>query len=114
MLTVLLISLAAICKSIADTLDDHFDTSVFKKLPWQVWDANRSQVKAFRLKVFGIKITNYKFDPWHIANSLMIVCWCFVAVFNDLELPGIWQVVVIGVVFNLVFELFYTKILRSR
>jgi hypothetical protein len=106
-ITVILISLAAIFKAVADTLDDHFDTSIFKRLPWQLWDANRATTNKFWF-------TGYKFDPWHICNSLLIICFSLAIIFNDLKTEWHWQLIIIGGVFNLTFNLFYTHILRRK
>lgn len=109
MITILLISLAAIFKAVADTLDDHFDTSIFRRKDPMVWDANMSKVKKFW-------ITNYKPDPWHISNSLLLICLFFAILFNDLDrfgLPWYVDMIGIGIIYNLVFEVFYDKIFRK-
>jgi len=107
MITYTLIALAAIFKAVADTLDDHFDTSIFKKLPWQVWDANRATTKTFW-------ITGYKIDPWHICGTLVVTCFALAVIFNDLTYNWKWQLLIIGTEYNLVFGFFYTHILRRK
>lgn len=109
MWTLILITLAAIFKAVADTLDDHFDTSIFRSKNPLVWDANHSTVRKWW-------ITNYKPDPWHICNSLMIVCFSVAIVVNDTDffcVPWWADLIGIGVVFNSVFEFFYSKWLRK-
>lgn len=116
MWTILLITLAAIFKAVADTLDDHFDTSIFRSKDPLVWDANHSTVRKWW-------ITNYKPDPWHICNSLMIVCLFACIVIQqpffikigsfELEMWGGFAFILYGVWFNIVFELFYSKWLRK-
>jgi hypothetical protein len=107
MITSILIFFSAFFKAVADTLDDHFDTSIFKKLPWQSWDANRATTKTFWF-------TGYKFDPWHICGSLMIICFALAIVFNDLNFNWKWQILCIGAEYNIVFGLFYSKFLRRK
>jgi hypothetical protein len=110
MWTLILITLAAIFKAIADTLDDHFDTSVFRSKNPLVWDANHSTVRKWW-------ITNYKPDPWHICNSLLIVCFSAAIIVNDTDyfnVPWWADLIGIGLVFNLVFEVFYSKWLRKK
>lgn len=109
MVTIILIALAAVFKAVADTLDDHFDTSVFKNKNPAVWDANYSEVQEWW-------ITGYKPDPWHIANTLMIVCFILAAIFNDWGGKIQWwvQLIGFGVEYNVVFGLFYTHILRRK
>jgi len=108
MVTITLIFLAAVFKATADKLDDHFDKSIFWKLPWQVWDANRATTKKFWF-------TGYKIDPWHICGTLVVTCFALAAIFNDLShLNWKWQLLIIGTEYNLVFGLFYTHILRRK
>jgi len=107
MITYILILFAAVFKAVADTLDDHFDTSIFKHLPWQFWDANRATTKKFWF-------TGYKPDAWHICGTLYISLFAFAAVFNDLTIAWWKQVLIIGTEYNLVFGLFYSKILRRK
>ena len=117
MITYILIALAAIFKAIADTLDDHFDTSVFKNLAWQWWDANRATTKKFWF-------TGYKFDAWHISNSLMIVCFIIAASIHqplhikigsfEFKAWGGVAILIYGLSFNVVSNLFYTHILRRK
>lgn len=105
MVTIILVILAALFKSVADTLEHHFDTSVFKKLKPELWDPDRSTVKTWW-------ITHYKIDPWHVANSMFIVSFILAAILNTLTWKWYLQLLVLGTVFNLVFEVFYSKILR--
>lgn len=109
MITVILILLAAICKAVADTLQHHFDTSVFKKLSPKFWNPVISCNHAPFLP-----FTKYRLDGWHLANSGMIICFITAASIND-SVISFWliNVVGIGVIFNLIFLLFYSKILRK-
>lgn len=88
--------LAAICKAIADTIAHHYDTSIFEGIDF------------FDPAIQGKKIpfTNYPFDGWHVANSLMIVFFVL-AVFGFTL-----KALVAGVFFILFFNLFYNKVLR--
>lgn len=110
MIALLLIILGAFFKSVSDTLDDHFDTSVFRHKNPLVWDANRSTVKTWW-------ITGYKFDPWHISNSLMIVAIILATVlhrYDTLQAPWWAELIVAGVAWNVVFGVFYSKIWRVK
>lgn len=102
-----LIGLAAFFKAVADTLDDHYDTSVFRKFPWQVWDANRS-TQGF------LPFTKYKFDPWHVCNSLLIVCFMIIPFFYKPHFKWYWELLIAGAVYNVIFGIFYSKILRRK
>ena len=89
---------AAFFKAVADTLAHHFDTSVFRR-KWNspFWNPMHRHNDAVK-KIFG-----YPLDAWHLANSAMIICFL---------LPFGWKMVILGIVFNLAFNLFYNKILR--
>lgn len=109
MITIALIVISAILKAFADTLDDHFDTSIFRRHNPMVWDANMSKVRKWW-------ITNYKPDPWHFANSAIIICLFSAILFNDIDtigLPWYLDLLLLGVIYNVTFELFYSKIFRK-
>lgn len=106
MITALLILLAAIFKAIADTLAHHFYTSVF--LRWKdkpFWNPMHERNDAVP------RVFKYPIDAWHLANSGMIVCF-ICAVPTVLHFAWYWQILGGGLLFNLVFNLFYNKILR--
>ena len=105
MIALALIILAAICKAVADTLDHHFDTSVFRNKPRKWFDPNVIVKSA--PKIFG-----YPLDVWHIANSVMIISFILAVVINNSNLEWYWQLLAGGVAFNLTFNLLYNKILR--
>ena len=94
-----LIILAAICKAVADTIAHHFDTSVFRHSKFWV---NGGKI------IFG----KYKFDGWHLSNSMMIVAFITSLCFNS-GLQWYWVIFGGGVIFNLTFNLFYNRILRK-
>ncbi|HEU4901187.1 MAG TPA: hypothetical protein VFT06_00305 [Flavisolibacter sp.] len=100
--------LAAFSKAVADTLAHHFATSVFKWRDKRFWEPSTS------CNYVGfIRFTKYRPDAWHLSNSLQIVSWCAAIAFAT-NLPfAWWQILIVaGVVFNLVFNLFYNKILK--
>lgn len=104
-LSALLIFLAAMFIAICDTLADHYDTSIFKKKDPAFWDKATSSEKAKR-------ILGYKVDGWHLSKSAAIICFCSLPVLY----PNVqWYLYIIGagIEFNLIFNLFYNKILRK-
>ena len=107
MITLLLISLAAIFKAVADTLQHHFDTSVFAKLNPKFWNP----VISCNYAKF-LPFTKYRLDGWHLANSGMIVFFILAVVFASPVKLWWLAIIICGVVFNLVFNLFYNQILR--
>lgn len=104
-LSEILLIVAAIFKAVADTVDHHFDTSIFRRHDPKFWDRDISSDKAKR--IFG-----YKLDAWHIALSCMIVCMILAIIFHVPKLEWYWELAIGGVGWNIVFNLFYNKILR--
>lgn len=104
-LSLLLLSLAAICKALADTLDHHFDTSIFRGKPRRWWDPNVLHRRV--PMIFG-----YPLDAWHIINSVQILSWLLLAV--TWQSYNTWWIDVLaaGGIFVIVFNLFYNKIFR--
>jgi len=101
----ILIPIAAVCKALADTLDHHFDTSIFRDKPRKWFDPNVIVKSA-------PKIFNYPLDVWHLANSGMIGCFILAAIFNDTQTAWYWQLAIDGTLFVVVFNSFYNKIFR--
>lgn len=92
------IALAAICKAVSDTIAHHYDTSIFKGK-----DFFNPEIQGKRLP-----FTSYPFDGWHVFNSLMIVFFCLAVFWIS------WKLLLAGVLFILVFNLFYNTILKSK
>ena len=101
--------LAAAFKAVADTLEHHFETSVFKKLNLKWWNPDKSG-DAVKL----LKHTKYRLDAWHLSNSLMIVFFVCAGIFHKNTLPWYLDIPVIGTGFNIVFNTLYNKILRRK
>lgn len=109
MISLSFILLAAIFKAIADTLQFHFDTSVFKKLPKQFWNPAES----YKYVKF-IPLTKFRPDSWHLANSGMIVSFILAVIFYEQQLKWVWELLIGGTAFNIMFGLFYDVILRRK
>jgi hypothetical protein len=97
--------LCPIFKAIADTLDHHFDISVFRNLNAKFWDRDTSSLYAKR--IFG-----YKVDGWHLSLSAMIVCFIIAVVFHEPKTEWYYEFIIGGVYWNLCFNLFYNKVFR--
>ena len=105
MISLLFIAIAAICKALADTLDHHFDTSVFRDKPRKYWDPN--VIIKTSDKIFG-----YPIDVWHVANSLQIGAWFTLALVYAPIYTWYIDLGIGGMAFIIVFNLFYNKIFR--
>lgn len=99
------ITLAAFFKAVVNTLDHHFDSSVFRKWNTPFWNPLHPDNDKVKM------IFRYPLDGWHITNSLMIVCFIGAGLFNT-WLVWYWELILMGLTFNGVFNLFYNKILR--
>jgi hypothetical protein len=105
-LSILFIVIAAICKAMADTLDQHFDTSIFRDKPRRTWDPN--VIQKTNASVFG-----YPLDAWHVINSIQLCSWFALMVVYRPVLPDWWMDYGAGgTVFIIAFNLFYNKIFR--
>jgi len=105
MVSLILLIFAAIFKAVADEVDHHFDTSIFRRHDPNFWDRDISSDKAKR-------ICGYKIDAWHISLSCMIVCMILAAIFHQPKLAWYWELLIGGFVWNTMFNIFYNKILR--
>lgn len=99
MIALALIIIAAICKAVADTIAHHKSRSVFKNSKF--WSNGGKIVPG----------TKYRLDGWHICNSGMICAFVVAAVLHSPVLAWYFEIPIGGVVFILVFNLFYNKIL---
>lgn len=111
LLPILFLSLAAMFKAIADTLRDHYDISIFRWKDPKFWKPEISWKYADTLR-----FTNYHLDGWHLANSGMIISFVLFAIFHhlsDYHLKWYFEVLIAGGLFNVIFNMFYNKILRK-
>lgn len=104
---ILLIAFAAICKAFADTLDHHFDTSIFRNKPRKYYDPN--VINKTAPKIFG-----YPVDAWHVSNSLQICSWMALPVVYTPVFEWWVDYGIGGAAFVIVFSLFYNKIFRLK
>lgn len=88
-------------KAVADTIKHHPDTSIFKNRKFWVGEG----------KLFPL--TKYKIDGWHLANSAMI-CSFLSIIFISIQKYKILTYATSGLLFILIFNLFYNKIFRKK
>lgn len=109
MISLSLILFASFFKAVADTLIFHYDTSVFKNLTPKYWNP----VESWKYVRF-IPLTRYRPDAWHLANSGMIFSFIFAVIFYRQYFEWYWELLIAGVGFNLMFWLWYDKLLRKK
>lgn len=103
----ILIVVAAIFKAVADTVDHHFDTSVFRRLNVAFWDRDISSDRAKR-------IGGYKVDAWHLCMSAMIILFILAAAFHKAYFAWYWELAIGWPLWNFPFNLFYNVLLRRK
>lgn len=78
--------LSGLSKSVKDTLDHHFDVSIFKYLNPYFWDSNLSwcnkwkdacpEEKGFTEKFWGSsRWFVFLTDAWHLFDTIQSTCW---------------------------------------
>lgn len=94
-----LIILAAFFNAVMDKTKDtiQYKSSVFKK--WGKFWNDEEPTKYFWF-------TKYKLNAWHLSKSLMIICIC--AAMSS----TIWEFIIYGIIWNLVFNFMYNKALK--
>ncbi len=97
-----LIILAAICKAVCDKIANHGDNSIFFTMSEFWWKKDSGSILPY---------TKYRWNAWHLSGSLMVV---FFIAATCVNVPFGWyiQVPILGILFTLIFNLFYNKILK--
>lgn len=113
MISAIFIFLAAFFNAVMDATENepNFNESVFKKLPKQFWLKEQSWK-------YVKKILGYRPDAWHLAKSLMVLCFAGAMIFFDMPVMK-WQdvalyLVAIGIIWNGAFWLFYNVIFKVK
>lgn len=101
-----LIAFAAVGKAFSDTLDHHFDTSIFRYKSRKWFDPNVNIKSA-------PKIFNYPLDAWHISESLQICSWLAIPFLYEQQFDKwYFDYLIGGGLFIVVFNTFYNKVFR--
>jgi hypothetical protein len=109
-----LLSLAAVCKALADITDHSFELSIFSSLKRSFWDkAESAKVNGF-IKIWKFK-TRYRWDAWHLFNTLMIGLFILAGVLHTRSLSWwtLLELMIALTLYNLVFNRFYNKVFRK-
>src|SRR6478735_524582 len=118
--TYMFMALAAVFKACADAFENtpNFDESVFKRLNKRFWckDVSWQYAKVLSIKIpfFKKRVGSYKIDSWHISITLM-VCMIAAAVVTYVPCYEWWlHYLSIGLIWNVVFVLFYHIIFQVK
>lgn len=128
MISLIFLCLAAVCNACIDTLEFHFDKSVFNYYRWNLnwWNPTYSWYNKYKGRNPQKGLRKWLWfdvpcvDAWHTFKSLMIVFICLSIAFAD----GIYSnpkwysyiviVVMFGTIWNLTFNLFYNHLLIRK
>ena len=112
MISIIFIVLAGICKAIKDTLNFHFETSVFKNLgkfwcPAISWK-NKYKDDLITPKFFGATtIFVWITDGWHLFDFLQTIFSIVAIVVYSKIVFCIVDIFILYCIFSICFELFY-------
>lgn len=107
MIAAILIFFAAVCNAIMDRLENEpaFNRSIFKWKEKRFWSKEVSW--QYAKKIFG-----YKLDAWHLFKSAMIMLMLSACVLYKPVISPFIDIIIFGAEWNIVFVLFYSKILK--
>lgn len=110
MLPLVLFALAALFNAVMDSLEEgHFTKSIFRNLNPKFWYKYESWKY-----VRKIPIINYPVDAWHISKTLMVMCLSGATAPSMTIFPDYWlNFIALGVVWNIIFTVFYDHILKK-
>lgn len=110
-MAVALVIIAAFFNAIMDRVETtiSFNDSVFNKLNplWWCKDQSANVVKR-------IPFTNYRPDCWHLNKSAMICAFLAIPFFYKPIIGGFVDYVMLGILYNVVFEQLYSRVLRKK
>jgi len=102
MISLILISIAAIFNSIMDTLFDHFNVSIFKNLNPNLWNPMISWKTSKT-------ILGYHVDAWHIFKSIMIILLILSIICYKQLINPYLDFLIFGISWNIIFNIFLIK-----
>ena len=130
MISLLLVALAAACNAVMDVLSFRYKQSIFTKYNPQWWNPAISwknkyisdtysgvniniRKKLFIGNLFMIDYPIFLTDAWHLFKSLMIVLLGFAIVLYVPVVNIFVDILLIGLAWNLIFNVLYDKVFRK-
>jgi hypothetical protein len=89
------------------TENENFHESIFKNLPKGFWYKRESWKHT-------PKILGWRADAWHISKSLMVVCMVASVVLYHPLINKLVDFLLMGVLWNVAFNLFYHKLFKVK
>ena len=123
MISLILVMLAAICNVVMDVISFHYTKSIFSKLNPKWWNPSISWKNKYvdwdggirtEKTIWGIKYPTALTDAWHLFKSTMIVLIVLSIVLYTPFINPLVDFVIIGIGWNVVFNLFYNKIFKLK
>ena len=105
MISIIAFAFAAFFNAVMDTLTDHFSVSVFKNLNPNFWDRS---ITWKHKKFLGIVVL----DAWHIAKYGWLLSIITFGLCNKLEINLLGNLLIYPIIWFIVFETFYSRVLR--
>jgi hypothetical protein len=119
MVSIILIFFSAICNAVMDVCSFHYQNSIFSRFNPQWWNPEISwrnkyvdgdPKKGFKKWFFGLlDYPTFLTDAWHFFKSSMIVLFCAAIVLYKPVVCPLIDFAIIGIVWNLAFNLCYNK-----
>lgn len=123
-ISIIFFVLAAICNSIMDKTDHHFNKSIFKTFKNRKWwytpnswknkyvdgDSTKGRVKI----LFNINKPVQITDAWHFFKTLMIIFICISIVTYQPIYNKFIDIIIYGTIWNTNFSLMYNRILKKK
>lgn len=117
-LTIIFLVIAAICKAVKDTVEFHFDYSIFSKFNAKYWNPSISWKNKYKEdlktpKFWGSTTVFVMFtDAWHLFDFLQLVSFLLAIIFYDKMIYFVADFVIFYIIFCCIFELFYSLIFK--
>ena len=107
--SIIFLALAAMFNALMDSVEYEtaFEKSIFYKLNPKWWCKSISWEY-----VKFLPFTKYRPDAWHLAKSSMVICIVLALVFAKPEVAKLPYFVILGLTWNVSFNLFYNHIFR--
>lgn len=117
-LTIIFLVIAAICKAVKDTVEFHYDYSIFAKCNTKYWNPLTSWRNKYKEdlktpKFWGSTTIFVMFtDAWHLFDFLQLVSFLLAIIFYGKMIYFVVDFVIFYIIFCCIFELFYSLIFK--
>ena len=117
-LTIIFLVIAAICKAVKDTVEFHYDYSIFSNFNTKYWNPLISWKNKYKgdlktPKFCGSTTVFVMFtDAWHLFDFLQLVSFLLAIIFYNKMIYFVADFVIFYILVCGVFELFYSLIFK--